>query len=191
LITVPTHTIEVTDMDQVLFHPKIVHLPIALAVLMPLVAGGLAVAWWRGWLSRRAWVLAVVFQSLLVASGFLAMQSGEVDEERVEQVVSESFIEAHEEAAEVFVWASVAVLALFIGAALIRKQRIALALAAAATMGTIVVLGLGYRVGEAGGSLVYEHGAASAYVRASATGGRDRVVDRDHDDDDHDDHDDD
>ena len=29
-------------------HPMLVHLPIALAVLMPLVSAGLLIAWWRG-----------------------------------------------------------------------------------------------------------------------------------------------
>ena len=41
-------------------HPRLVHLPIALSVLMPLVTSGLLLAWWRGWLPRRAWVVAVV-----------------------------------------------------------------------------------------------------------------------------------
>lgn len=39
-------------MDQRFFHPKIVHLPMALAVLIPLIAGGVAIAWWRGWLEH-------------------------------------------------------------------------------------------------------------------------------------------
>lgn len=37
-------------------------------------------------------------------------------------------------------------------------------LAAIGTVGTLVVLGLGYQTGQAGGELVYRHGAASAYV---------------------------
>lgn len=158
-------------MEQVLFHPKVVHLPIALAMLMPLVSGGLALAWWRGWLPKRAWVIAVVLQGVLVASGLVAMQSGEADEERVERVVAEQLIDAHEEAAEVFIWSSVAVFTLLLGAGVVRKERIALALSAVATIGTLGVLGLGYRVGEAGGSLVYEHGAASAYTTLAVPAG--------------------
>jgi hypothetical protein len=175
-------TEEVAIMDQLLFHPKVVHLPVALAVLMPLVAGGLAVAWWRGWLAKRAWVVAVVLQAILVASGFVAMRTGEAEEERVEGVVAERFIEAHEEAAEVFVWAGVAVLALTLGAGVVRRERLARGLAVGATIGTLVVLGLGYRVGEAGGSLVYEHGAASAYTSPGPNGGAPRSPgDDDHD----------
>ncbi len=33
-----------------------------------------------------------------------------------------------------------------------------------ACLGTLLVFGLGYRTGEAGGRLVYEHGAAQAYA---------------------------
>lgn len=174
-------------MDQLLFHPKVVHLPVALALLMPLVAGGLAVAWWRGWLQRRVWIVAFVLQAILVASGFVAMQTGEAEEERVEGVVAEQYIEAHEEAAEVFVWASVAVLVLVVGAGVIRKERVAQGLALAATIGTFIVLGLGYRVGHAGGSLVYEHGAASAYADPGLRGGTPRAAGHESDDDDDDD----
>jgi hypothetical protein len=33
-----------------------------------------------------------------------------------------------------------------------------------ALLGTLIVLGLGYRAGEAGGKLVYQHGAAQVYA---------------------------
>ena len=42
-------------METLPLHPKIVHLPIALAVLMPLITAGLLIAWWRDMLPRRAW----------------------------------------------------------------------------------------------------------------------------------------
>ena len=35
-------------MEALFFHPKLVHVPIALAVLMPLLSGSLLLAWWRG-----------------------------------------------------------------------------------------------------------------------------------------------
>jgi hypothetical protein len=37
----------------------------------------------------------------------------------------------------------------------------------AATVGALLLLAAGYRVGHTGGNLVYEHGAASAYVATS------------------------
>ncbi len=96
-------------MDQLPFHPKIVHLPMALGVLMPLIAIGILVAWWRGGLPRRAWIMVIILQTALAGSGLLAMNSGEADEEIVEHVVDESHIEAHEEKAEMFVWTSIGV----------------------------------------------------------------------------------
>jgi len=162
-------------------HPKLVHLPIALAVLMPLITTGLLLAWWRGALQRRTWIVAIALQTMLVGSGLLAMRSGEADEERVESTVSKTAIHAHEEAAEGFVFASAGVLALTLGAGLIRRERAALAIGGTAVAGTLVVLALGYRTGQAGGELVYRHGAAAALATeqgaqpvqppAAATGG--------------------
>jgi uncharacterized membrane protein len=151
-------------MDQLLFHPKLVHLPIALAVLMPLVTGGVLLALWRGWFDRRVWVLVVALQAALVGSGALAMNTGEKEEERVERVVAEEHIEAHAEAAEVFVWASGAVLLLMAAPLLLPNGRTRQALLLGGFFGTLIVFGLGYSAGEAGGRLVYEYGAAQVYV---------------------------
>jgi hypothetical protein len=162
-------------MDALFFHPKVVHVPMALGVLMPLIAGGLLLAWWRNWLPSRGWFLAVGLQAILVGSGVLALRTGEAEEHRVERVVTEHYIHEHEEAAEVFVWAGGSVLALMILAAALGSRRVALPTAAAATLGTLLVLGLGYRTGQAGGVLVYHHGAAQAYT-APGTGGAETVA---------------
>jgi uncharacterized membrane protein len=148
-------------MDQLLFHPKLVHLPIALAVLMPLVTGGVLLAWWRGWFDRRVWVLVVALQAVLVGSGALAMNTGEKEEERV---VAEKHIETHEEAAEAFVWASGAVLLLMAVPLVLPNGRTRQAVLLGGFLGSLVVFGLGYSTGEAGGRLVYEYGAAQVYV---------------------------
>jgi uncharacterized membrane protein len=157
-------------MDAMPLHPKLVHVPIALAILMPVVSAGLLLAWFRDLVPRRTWMVAVALQAILVVSSIFAMRTGEADEETVEAVVAESAIEAHEEAAEVFTWTAAGVLVLFVAGAVL-PVGVARASASAATAATLVVLLLGYRVGEAGGSLVYEHGAASAFAApASAVG---------------------
>lgn len=156
-------------MDAMPLHPKLVHLPIALAILMPLLSGGLLLAWLRDLLPRRAWIVAVALQAVLVLASFAAMRTGEQDEETVEAVVAEAAIEAHEEAAEVFTWTAAGVLVLFAAGALLPVGA-ARAAAGAATAATLVVLFLGYRVGQAGGSLVYEHGAAAAYANPAGGG---------------------
>ena len=171
-------------MEALFFHPKLVHVPMALSVLMPLVAGGLLLAWWRNWLPQRGWFIAIVLQAVLLGSGILALQSGEAEEDRVERVVAERYIEAHEEAAEVFVWASGGVLALMLLAGALGSNRTGLPTAAGAALGTLLVLWLGYRTGQAGGSLVYQHGAAQAYAGSGASGAEARAPVSGHDDDD-------
>lgn len=151
-------------METLLFHPKLVHIPMALAILMPLVAGGLLLAWWRKWLPPRTWLVAVALQAILVGSGILSLRSGEAEEDRVERVVAESHIEAHEEAAELFVWASGGVLVMMGIAGALSLRRTGTVAATVATLGTLVVFVLGYRTGQAGGDLVYRYGAAQAYV---------------------------
>jgi len=151
-------------MSTLPLHPKVVHLPMALAVLIPLLSAGLLTAWWKGWLERRAWLVVVLLQALLVGSGVLALRTGEDEEERVEQVVPEQALEHHEEAAETFVIGAGVVLLVVGAAALVPAEGPALAVGIVGLAGSLLVLGLGVRVGEAGGRLVYEHGAARAYT---------------------------
>ncbi len=155
-------------MDDLLFHPKVVHMPIALGALMPLIAAGLLLAWWQEWLPRRTWLVAVALQIVLVGSAFLAHQTGEDQEEAVEKVVPEEAIHEHEEAGDWMLWSSAIVLALLAVPTVVPNPRAALALAAVGTVGTLVVLGATYRTGSLGGELVYRHGAAKAYEQ---TGG--------------------
>lgn len=152
-------------MDQLFFHPRIVHLPIALAFLMPLIAGGVASAYLRGWLDRRVWVIILLLQGAMFGSGLLAMNTGEAELERVEQVVASRHIESHEEAAELFIWASAIVLGLMAVPLVLPEGEVSNALIIFACLGSVGVLALAYRTGEEGGRLVYEHGAADAYVR--------------------------
>lgn len=164
-------------MDQFLFHPKVVHLPIALAVLMPVIASGIALAWWRGWFDRRVWVIVFFLQGALVGSGLLAMNTGESEEDRVEEIVAEKHIEEHEEAAEIFVWASGIVLVLMALPLILSEGQLRQATIVAACIGTVIVLAFGFRAGEAGGRLVYQYGAAQAYVtEAGAQGGKIHAV---------------
>lgn len=146
-------------------HPKLVHLPLALAVLMPAVTLGLLVAWWREWLPGRTWWIAVALQMALFGSGWLAYETGEQDEEAVEEVLaSEAPLERHEELAEQFFWASAGASVLMLLPMVVSGARRRKWLAVVATASTVVVLVVGYRVGEAGGALVYEHGAAAAHA---------------------------
>jgi len=147
-------------------HPAVVHLPIALAVLAPLAAVGALVAIRAGWLPRRVWVAVVALHALLAGSAWLAVGTGESQEDTVERVVHERFIESHEESAERFL-VVVGIAALVSAAGLLAGRfgtfgRAATVAAGAATFAVAVA------VGHSGGELVYRHGAASAYVEQTA-----------------------
>ncbi|KAA0210453.1 hypothetical protein EDM80_13205 [bacterium] len=145
-------------------HPVLVHLPLGLAVIMPLISAGVLLAWFKGWLNARAWAVVVLLQLALAVGGFAAMQSGERDEDNVERVVPESAMEAHEKAAQVFIWIATATLALSAAALVVPGEKFKQGVALATVAGTLGVLGAGYVTGKKGGELVYSHNAASVYA---------------------------
>jgi uncharacterized membrane protein len=154
-------------------HPAVVHFPIVFAVLAPIFALVALVAIRRGSRPVVAWGFTTLLVAGLVGSSWAALETGEQQEDRVEPVVAEAAFETHEEAADAFFGASIAVLAIsLIGFA---PRQAGTAARALATAGTLVLVVMGYRVGHSGGQLVYQEGAASAYVAATrpsdATGG--------------------
>jgi uncharacterized membrane protein len=149
-------------------HPAIVHLPIALVILIPIFAFGALWAIHRGAAVRKVWGLPVGLMVLLVASAWLALETGEREEEAVEAVVAESAIESHEEAAERFLFVGATVLVLIsVGLLSGRLGGVARWTGAA---GTLLLLAAGVQVGHLGGELVYRHGAAAAYVDSTPGG---------------------
>lgn len=161
-------------------HPAIVHLPMALAVLLPLVSVLGYAAIYQQWLPVRAWSGVVLLTGALVLGSWAALETGEQDEERVERVVAESRIEAHEEAAEAF--AALGLVLFVIAAAGLTAGRVGELARLASLPLSLALLVAGVRVGHAGGELVYQHGAAQAHVEA-AIGSPRTLVDADHDDD--------
>ena len=142
-------------------HPFVVHFPIVLSVALPISA------LWALWTiaggapHRKAWLLPFIMAALLTASSYLALKTGEAQEDRVEAVVGEPPLHTHEEAAELFLFLSGATVILLtaglLGGTPGRGIRIL------GTLTTAVLLVAGARVGASGGKLVYEHGAAQAY----------------------------
>jgi uncharacterized membrane protein len=143
-------------------HPAVVHLPIALAILIPAFAIlGLFLIYME-FLPARSWILIALLQALLVGFGWLALETGEEQEERVERVVKESLIEEHAEAAERFlIIAGIGLLASVTGLMPRRMGSVGRALGTLAALGALATGGY---AGHLGGELVYKHGAASAYV---------------------------
>ena len=167
-------------------HPAVVHFPIVFAFLMPIAA---AVVLWgiqSRRLATRAWLGVLVLQAAVLASGWLAEEQGEHEEERVERVVAEEPIEAHEAAAERFM--AIAGLTLALAAAgLLRDPlgAVARALTLAASLAAVAAVAA---VGHSGGELVYRHGAALAYSQpdlARSTDVRVHLGDDDEEEDEH------
>jgi len=145
-------------------HPAVVHFPVVLMVLLPLIA---AVVLWRlhEGARLRGWGIVVITVALVAGSGLVAKETGEDQGDRVEKVVPASALEAHEDAADVFVVVALVVL----GVALLGLAPGAVGRSARlATLAGSLALGyFGWRVGDLGGKLVYQHGAASVYASAT------------------------
>jgi uncharacterized membrane protein len=146
-------------------HPAVVHFPIVLAFLLPLFAVGALVAIRRGARPRRAWSLPLGIAAALTLSSWVAVQTGEAQDERVEDVVAEQPLETHEETAELFLTLSGVLLA--VAAAGLAPGLVGRTGRVVAAVGAVALVGAAARVGHSGGELVYRYGAASAYAPAA------------------------
>lgn len=152
-------------MNGVPLHPMIVHFPMVITILLPLFAIGALIAIRRGARPARVWMLPVAFAAVLALSSWLAVQTGEAEEDRVEEVVSGRALDAHEEAGERFLVVS-GLLFLLTALGLARGAAGSIA-RGVGTAGSLIVLLAAIQVGRAGGELVYVHGAAAAYQQGS------------------------
>lgn len=146
-------------------HPAVVHFPIVLMTLLPVVAFGALWAIRRGAGPVQAWAIPVAAAAALTLSSWVAVATGEGEEERVERVVPVTSLQEHEEAAERFLLLSGALL-LITAAGLVRGVPGRMA-RLGATAGALALAGLGVQVGHSGGDLVYRDGAASAYTNGA------------------------
>jgi uncharacterized membrane protein len=154
-------------MQGIPLHPAVVHVPLGLSLVIPLVAATVGYALLKGWATKPVWLIVIALQALVLVGGLAAMNTGENEEDVVERVLSERLIEAHEEKAEAFVWSAGITLALSVAVLALGPQQVGAA-AIATSLAAAVTLGLGYRVGHSGGELVFKHGAASAYSGGGA-----------------------
>ena len=152
-------------------HPAIVHFPIVLMFLLPIAAGYYWLRARRGAAPRRSWTVPAFFAGALALSAWVAVQTGEAQEERIERVIAENVLHAHEEPAEAFLLISAFVLFL----ALLGYLRAPFGTAARilASSASVVALVAGVLVGATGGDLVYKHGAAAAYAQPATQSGDD------------------
>jgi len=148
--------------ERVPLHPLIVHIPLVLAGLTPLITGFLAWHAWRGGTTRRAWLVPLALQLVIFVGAWLAMSSGEDQAEIVRAVVPRGSIGEHAHAAQWFTWATFATLVVIGAAVALRGRRVAIA-GVLATALALATVGLGVRAGHRGARLVFEYDAPSAY----------------------------
>jgi hypothetical protein len=146
------------------WHPKVVHVAIALAIIVPGLAAIVWLGTWRGWLPALSWRVPLLLQGGAVAACLVALRTGEHDAELVAGYAAAEAIAAHAAFAHTMTYLAVLNLGLLAATVALqrwpRRQIIA---------GALAVLGLagesyaGYRAGDAGGRLVYVANAADAH----------------------------
>lgn len=154
-------------MKPELLHPKIVHLPLGIAMVLPILA---LVAIWLHFRRHdssaafaRFWFALVVCLVAAAVGVFWAHETGEASEHAIGKSLPEAAIELHEDYAKIFsifIYAAttVVVLGFFVHGRLKGYVIVATAILVAAALYAAVL------TGNAGGDLVYKHKAANYLV---------------------------
>ena len=150
-------------MEGIPTHPVVVHLPLALAVLLPLGTASVGWAVWKGKLPERAWAGIVIAHFVLAASAGAASLLGESDARRIQTRVEASHVEEHEGEGHRLLIGAVIAFGLAVGGLVLRDvkhRRTAIAATIAAGLACAV---LAIIAGRGGAELVYKRGAAAAW----------------------------
>ncbi len=147
-------------------HPAVVHFPIVLAAFFPIVAGAIFWLVFRDRAKTALWRVVLLYAAVMLVSARVAVNTGESQEDVVEEVVDHDFIHDHEESAEALaLTAAIAFLAVALG---LLGGKAGLVARSLSVVVSVVMVVQALNVGKTGGELVYVHGAAAAYVGDSA-----------------------
>ena len=147
-------------------HPAIVHFPIVLSFLLPFVALSAILVVRSRPSPRLVWGVVVVVAVLLAGSSWLAVQTGETDEELVEEAVAEEPVEQHEEDGERLLILSGLLAVIIVGG--LAKGRYGVFFRYAGLAAAVLVAASGIVAGHSGGALVYEHNAARVHSQSTS-----------------------
>lgn len=150
------------------FHPAIVHFPIVVATLLPFLVLIFAYMIKINKMTPRGWLMIIGLQLFVTITGYVSLESGEIEEDMVSKIVDKSFIHEHESAAEIFVGSSVILLVLTVAAFFLRAEFQFYLKLGIALLGLVSGY-LAFRAGRLGGDLVYKHGAAAVYANMNQT----------------------
>lgn len=144
-------------------HPIVVHLPLALTFLLPFLIAVFAWAIKTGKMNKELWMVIIALQAMVTVTGYIALETGETDEDKVSAIVGKDIIHDHEEAAEIFVGTTVIALASgivvwFLQPAFQDKGRLAVIFI------SLLPVFFAFRAGHLGGEIVYYHGGGSAHA---------------------------
>ena len=150
-------------MNEIPLHPALVHIPIGVAFVLPCPAVVVAIAIGKGKLPKTAWLVVVGLQVIVLAGGIASVRTGEEDRRRTVMLVGSANLDPHEEAGDAFnvsagVSLALGIASFFPGGTIANVGRAATVLASSACTY------FAYSAGHSGGGLVYQFGAASAYL---------------------------
>lgn len=137
-----------------LFHPAVVHFPVAFLLLSAALA-----AFWL--VTKRGLGTLLLIQSCGVLGGWVAILTGGWAEDVVNRTICDPTVTAnHEQWASWAVWTASAVLPFVLYAFWKRKKGVPLGFRALVTAALIFVMAAVMYAGHLGASLVYQQGAA-------------------------------
>lgn len=146
-------------------HPAVVHLPIALAVLLPLFTIAALLAIWRGAKPRSSWGVVVALQLLLCIGAWAAEETGERDEDFFKTGAVHEVLKDHQDLASIFIATAWGALALAVLGLMGNKVgKICRSIYLLASVGLLILGGI---VGHRGGQLIYPDGAKATAERLS------------------------
>lgn len=150
-------------MFELPLHPKLVHLPLGLAIILPFVLGFLQIGIWRKWFEPRVWWVGAILCGFCFLGSVVATKSGGDEWSHVEKIVGEQALEAHAEAGEHFRNLMFVVLSVVVAGLITPSQKLKNIVYTLAVFGSLGALFVGAYAGHLGGQLVYQKGGASAY----------------------------
>ena len=145
-------------------HPAFVHLPLGLCMVLPMLSFLFLVLLKDEKFWPKVWAPILLLQLGLTGAVYLAAEMGDDQAKKVEKVVSEKFIEEHEESADQLLIATIVSLVISAGSFYLQSRKPKSSSRWVSLVAQVAVLGMAMRVGHSGGSLVYKHNAGSAYL---------------------------